>query len=235
MANVKKGRVSLERALSKLGIASRTEASALILSGKVKVHGSIELNPKRQVNPDTAHIELSGTKAVKGESRLFIFHKPKNCLTTKRDPEGRPTIYDYFPAELQSFHAVGRLDQNTTGLLLITNDTRLSNWLTDPKNEIPRTYLVEVRGELFESERLQALNGIEDDGDILIAKEIRILKASGKESRFEIILHEGKNREIRRLCLSLGHEVTALKRLQFGDYELGDLKSAALKEVQIIK
>ena len=102
------GRVPLERALSKLGFASRTEARAEIEKGNVKVHGVVETNPSRLVNPDTAHIEVGGVKARKNETRLIAFHKPKNTLTTKRDPEGRPTIYDFLPKELHSFHAVGR-------------------------------------------------------------------------------------------------------------------------------
>lgn len=233
MRNVKKGRVPLERAISKLGIASRNEAKSLILDRKVKVHGSIETNPLRMVNPDTAHIEIEGAKALKSETELFLFYKPKGCLTTKRDPEGRQTIYDLLPKELHSFHAVGRLDQHTTGLLLLTNDTRLSSELTDPKNQIPRTYLVEVRGEFTEEKRTQALNGIKDEGDILMASDLRVLKASGKESRLEITLLEGKNREIRRLCLALGHEVTSLKRMSFGEYSLADLKPGEVRKARL--
>ena len=101
------GRVPLCRALSKLGKASREEAKALILEGKVKVHGSVERNPDRMVNPDRAHIEISGTKATKEKPRLILFHKPTGYLTTKRDPEGRPTIYDLLPEEFRSFHPVG--------------------------------------------------------------------------------------------------------------------------------
>ena len=225
MGNVKKGRVSLVRALSKLGFASRTEAKSLIEGGRVKVHGSVETNPERAVNPDSAHIEVDGAKAKKGESLLLLFHKPKGCLTTKRDPEGRKTIYDFLPAEYHSFHPVGRLDLNTSGLLLLTNDTKLSSFLTDPKNKILRIYVVEVRGEVQESDVERMLEGVMDEGELLKASMVKILKKSGRESRIEIGLTEGKNREIRRLCLSLNHEVIALKRIAFGSYLLGDLRS----------
>jgi 23S rRNA pseudouridine2605 synthase len=235
MRNVKKGRVTLDRALSKLGFASRTEAKALILAGKVKVHGVLENNPNRMVNPDVAHIVVVGEKAIKGLTRVFAFYKPKGCLTTKRDPEGRPTIYDHLPPELQSFHAVGRLDQHTSGLLLMTNDTRFSNYLTDPTNEIPRTYLAEVRGRFSEEDRAKAIDGIDDQGERLRAVELTILKAASRESTLEITLCEGKNREIRRMCLALGHEVTALKRTQFGNYSLDELQSGELIEVAALR
>jgi 23S rRNA pseudouridine2605 synthase len=230
MKNVKKtGRVPLERALSKLGIASRTEAKAFIEGGSVKVHGKLETDPKRMVNPDTAHIELEGKKAKKDASVLYLFHKPKGCLTTKRDPEGRPTIYDFIPPELHHLHAVGRLDLNTSGLLLLTNDTKLSNHLTDPENEVPRVYLVEVRGEFTESDQGKALQGVEDEGDLLKATAVKVLKKSNRESRIQLELKEGKNREIRRLCLALGHEVTMLIRISYGPHVLGDLKPGDLK------
>ena len=228
-----KGRVPLERALSKLGFASRLESRALIEAGRVKVHGSVEKNPDRPVNPNSAHIEVDGQKTVKSESKLFIFHKPIAVVTTKRDPEGRKTIYDYLPEALQSFHPVGRLDMHTTGLLLLTNDTKLSHFLTDPESQIPRTYIVQVKGEV-DLETIQKMKkGVMDGEDFLHADSVEILKKSGKESRLEIILSEGKNREIRRLCQNFEHEVLALKRIAFGSYELGELKSGDLKEVKI--
>ncbi|MBS1960315.1 MAG: rRNA pseudouridine synthase [Bdellovibrionales bacterium] len=218
------GRVSLTRALSKLGFASRTEAGQLIKSGLVKVHGSVEKNPARRVNPDTAHIEVAGAKIKKEGRIVVIFHKPKGVLTTKRDPEGRETIYDLLPEGLHSLHAVGRLDRHTTGLLLLTNDTQYSSYLTDPKNEVPRIYVVCVRGEFTIAQAVRATSGVEDDGETLIASSVEIAKSSGKESLLKITMFEGKNREIRRLCLSLGHEVISLKRIRYGEYELGSLK-----------
>ncbi|NDG85276.1 MAG: rRNA pseudouridine synthase [Proteobacteria bacterium] len=225
-----KGRVPLERALSKLGFASRTEARNLIESGKVKVHGSFETDPARLVNPDTAHIEVLGTKAVKAASRVVLFHKPKGVVTTKRDPEGRRTIYDLLPEELRSFHPVGRLDMHTTGLLLLTNDTRISSFLTDPANAIPRTYVVGVEGEVTQDEEQRMVEGVTDEGEVLKAEAVEVKKRSGKESLLVLTLTEGKNREIRRLCDALGHEVRMLKRIRFGSYELGDLAPGAWSE-----
>jgi len=225
-----KGRVSLDRAISKLGLASRAEAKSLIEEGRVKVHGSIEKNSSRLVNPDTAHIEIDGHKAIKNRTRLILFHKPKGALTTKRDPEGRKTIYDLLPVEFQSLHPVGRLDLHTSGLLLLTNDTRLSSHLTDPENQIERTYLVGVEGEVLDSTLSQLTAGVLDEGELLRADQVKVLKRSGKESLLELILTEGKNREVRRLCMALGHEVRTLRRIRFGEYELGDLKPGEWRE-----
>jgi 23S rRNA pseudouridine2605 synthase len=230
---IAKGRVPLERALSKLGLCSRAEAAQLITSGAVKVHGVTELDPKRMVNPDTAHMVIEGKKAVRAESLLILFHKPKAVVTTKRDPEGRKTIYDFLPEAYQSFHAVGRLDMHTTGLLLMTNDTKLSNFLTDPENKIERVYVVKVEGQVPENFADLLTEGIRDAGELLRAEGAKIMKTSGKECALELTLTEGKNREIRRLCLALGHEVSSLKRIRYGTYELGDIKPGALKPAQI--
>jgi 23S rRNA pseudouridine2605 synthase len=217
------GRVPLERALSKLGLCSRIEAAAKIAQGQVKVHGVVELNPRRMVNPNTAHIEIAGVKAEPLVTKVVLFHKPKGVVTTKRDPEGRKTLYDFLPSEYQSFHAVGRLDMHTSGLLILTNDTQFSNFLTNPENRILRVYIVQVRGEVTSSTLSQMLTGVIDQEQTLKAEAVILLKSSGRESSLEMTLTEGKYREIRRLCLALGHEVLQLKRIRYGKYELGDL------------
>ena len=226
------GRVPLYRALSKLGKASREEAKELILAGQIKVHGVVETNPNRMINPDRAHVEIAGKKAVKDSPRLLRFHKPTGYLTTKRDPEGRPTIYDLLPEELFSFHPVGRLDQNTSGLLLLTNSTKISHFLTDPENKIPRTYIVQVRGLVTDDEIKQMKKGIIDIEEQLRFHQVEILKSSQKESKLQVVLLEGKYREIRRMCAHFEHEVVKLKRISYGSIELGDLASGEIKELE---
>jgi 23S rRNA pseudouridine2605 synthase len=226
------GRVPLYRALSKLGKASREEAKAMILAGKIKVHGAVEINPNRMINPDRAHIEIAGTKAVKEIRRLILFHKPVGYLTTKRDPEGRPTIYDLLPNELHSFHPVGRLDQHTSGLLLLTNSTKISHFLTDPKNKIPRTYIVQVRGLVTIEIMNQMKKGIIDRDEQLQFHEVVLLKSSHRESKLEVVLLEGKYREIRRMCSYFEHEVQKLKRVSFGEFELGSIPSGGIHELE---
>jgi len=227
------GRVPLYRALSKLGKASREEAKAIILSGQIKVHGVVETNPNRMINPDRAHIEIAGKKVTKDSPRLILFHKPVGYLTTKRDPEGRPTIYDLLPEEFHSFHSVGRLDQNTSGLLLLTNSTKISHFLTNPENKVPRTYIVQVRGLVMDDEVKHMKKGIMDQEEALQFHQVEILKSSQRESKLQVILLQGKYREIRRMCAYFGHEVVRLKRIHYGSVELGDLPLSGIKELDI--
>lgn len=227
-----RGRVPLERALSKLGIASRTDARALILAGRVRVHGKPCSDPLLQVTPETAHIEIDGFKALAVERKTFLLNKPKGLVTTHSDEKGRPTVFSLLEKEKLHLIAVGRLDQATTGLLLLTNDTRLASWLTDPGNSIRRTYLVTVRGEVDASKIERLLReGIEDQGDVLRPDGVEIQKSSGRESHLVVHLNEGKNREIRRIFAALGNEVIRLKRVAYGALGLGDLSPGLYREV----
>jgi 23S rRNA pseudouridine2605 synthase len=231
----KPGQVPLERALSKRGIASRTQAHVLIKAGKVTVNGILRLNPQFMVNPDKARFELAG-QAVDASvrSRTFLLHKPRGVVTTRVDEKGRATVFSLIePEPGLHLHAVGRLDLATSGLLILTNDTRLSAWLTDPVNEVPRIYLVTVRGEVTAEAigRIQA--GVTDEGEKLHADRAILRKASGRESHLTLELRQGKNREIRRLLLALGHEVTKLKRVAYGNLELGELESGGYRELSM--
>ena len=229
----KKGEVALERALSKLGFTSRSQAQKLIKGGQVRVGGKTMLNPFHRVHPETTHIEIDGQLQKASSKVIFLFHKPKHTLTTTHDPEGRKTVFDFFKKIPIKLHAVGRLDYATTGLLLLTNDTKLSDFLTNPRSDILRTYLVTVRGHVTPQILSIWLKGIEDKGETLYAKEARIQKASHRESHVVMKLNEGKNREIKRLCKATGHEVTRLRRVAFGDLNLGDLPPGTFREVPI--
>src|SRR5215831_6182236 len=143
-----KGRVPLNRALSKLGVLSRAQATAAIHEGRVRVWGRVVRTPATLVTPETDRIEVDGHRARQTEWRTILFHKPRGVVTTRTDPEGRPTIYDVLGGAGEGLVAVGRLDFATSGLLLLTSDTQLAHWLTDPTNEIPRLYVVTVRGRV---------------------------------------------------------------------------------------
>jgi 23S rRNA pseudouridine2605 synthase len=226
------GKVKLERALSKLGIASRTVAHEWILAGKVEVNGSIQRNPEFAVNPEQAIIQVDGKRIQKATPRSFLLYKPKGTVTTRSDEKGRATVFSLIQNIDIHLIAVGRLDWATSGLLILTNDTRLADWLTDPSNGIQRTYLVTVRGEPTE-EKLKLLRaGIKNQGDSLRAEDIILRKASRKESHLTVNLTEGKNREIRRMFASIGHEVTRLKRVSYGKLELGELQPGEYRELQ---
>lgn len=231
------GHVPLERALSKLGLCSRTQARALIEAGQVRVDGALKTNPSFQVVPEKARIEISGERAQASEWIYLLLHKPRGAVTTRSDEKGRATVFSSLPEPYRKpglhLSAVGRLDRATSGLLFLTNDTQFSAWLTDPANAVPRTYLVSVRGEIDGSklERLRA--GTLDQGERLQAESIELRKASGKESHLIVTLAEGKNREIRRLFESAGHEVTKLKRVSYGSIELGDLEPGAVRSLSV--
>ena len=155
-----------------------------------------------------------------------LLHKPRGVVTTRMDERGRPTVFDLVPSPVP-LHAVGRLDLATTGLLVLTNDTGFSAWVTDPTNGVRRTYLVTVRGRVDEATVGRLVAGIDDAGERLSADAITLRKASGRESHLSVDLSEGKNREVRRLFLAVGHEVVKLKRVAFGGLALGDLAPAA--------
>lgn len=228
---MKKGRVPLERALSKLGLASRAEARALVREGRVAVDGRAVTDPLHEVVPEQARIEIDGRRAERPRPVTVLLHKPRGVVTTRSDPEGRPTVYGCLEGLDAHVVPVGRLDAATSGLLLLTNDTRLADWVTDPRNEVPRVYLATVRGELSEETARRLEAGVEDGGETLAARSATVRKRSKRETHLVIELTEGKNREIRRMLAAAGHEVTKLKRVSFGGLELGELEPGRWREV----
>lgn len=196
----------------------------MIREGRVAVDGQIVADPLAPVVPERIHIEIDGRPSVQAEPLTFLLYKPRGVVTTRSDPEGRPTVYGCLEGLEAHVIPVGRLDAATTGLLLLTNDTRLADWVTDPANAVPRVYLVTVRGELDDATARRLEEGIEDQGERLAAKRVEVRKRSGRETHLVLELTEGRNREIRRLLTAAGHEVTRLKRVSFGGLELGDLQ-----------
>lgn len=214
-----RGKVPLNRALSKLGVLSRAQATEAILNGRVRVDGRRVRTPALLVTPETARIELD-TRVVRRSSwRTILLYKPRGVVTTRHDPDGRPTVYDVLERAGDGLVAVGRLDFATSGLLLLTSDTQLANWLTDPANAIPRLYAVTVRGRVTPDTLSQ------------LAATVTLRKASTRESHLLVELREGKNRQIRRMFSALGHAVSALKRVKFGPLELGALAPGAHREI----
>ncbi len=227
------GRVSLARALSKLGLASRREAGALIAGGQVRVGGRIVRNPDTLVVPERARIEIGGQRATRRTPVTILLHKPRGVLTTASDPAGRPTVYDFLSALPSRVVPVGRLDFATSGLLLLTSDTRFGDWVTDPANGVPRTYVATVRGALDERTRSLLEAGVTVGGERLAPRSVAVRKRSGRETHLVIELTEGRNREVRRMLLAAGHEVTRLKRVAFGGLLLGDLPPGRWRTVSV--
>jgi 23S rRNA pseudouridine2605 synthase len=215
--------VPLARALSKLGVASRAEATRLIEAGRVTVAGRVVTDARRLVHPERATLTIDGHAIARAARVTIVLHKPRGVVTTRADPDGRPTVYDLIRDAGMHLVPVGRLDMASTGLLLFTNDTRLAHWLTDPATHLVRVYLVTVRGRLDDETAHAIERGVLIDGERLQATRVMVRKRSMRETHLVVELVEGKNREIRRLMLSAGHEVTRLARVSFGRLELGKL------------
>ncbi|MGH7219172.1 MAG: pseudouridine synthase [Nitrospiraceae bacterium] len=226
-------RLTVDRLLSKLGIASRGTSQEWIRAGRVRINGRVILDPATWVLWPKVSVSIDDQPIQDSVKRFFLFHKPKGVITTHSDEKGRKTIFDVLPPDLGYMHAVGRLDQATSGLLLLTNDSALSSFLTDQANKIMRTYLVTVRGEFTKAQATEAGVGVVDGGERLQCHRVKIQKNSGRESHLAVVLTQGKNREIRRLFKALGHEVTRLRRIQYGPFQLEDLPSGAWREIPI--
>jgi 23S rRNA pseudouridine2605 synthase len=220
-------RVRLDRALSKLGVASRAEARGMIQSGQVSVAGRVVTDPSHLVVPERGAIVVAGRRASRAGWRTIALHKTRGTITTRRDPEGRPTVFDALGSVSDGMIAVGRLDMASTGLLLLTSDTQLAARLTDPAAAIVRRYIVTARGRVSDEDAARITAGI----DSMAARSVQVLKRSNRETHLAIELTDGKNREIRRLLTATGHEVTRLLRVAFGRIELGTLAPGEWREV----
>jgi len=230
--------VFLPRLLSKMGVASRAEAVRLIRAGRVRVNGRLATDVGARV-PRTARISVDDTVVARDPPparQIMAFNKPRGAVTTRRDPDGRPTVFDILGDAGRGLVSVGRLDRASTGLLLFTSDTALAAALTDPARAIVRRYVVTVRGRVGpdEATRLEAGLALRGEGgrvEHLRAVRVVIRKASGRETHLLVDLDEGRNREIRRLFQAVGHEATRVHRIAFGAIALGSLRPGAWRPV----
>jgi len=216
-----------------LGIASRGTSQEWVRAGRVRINGRVVRDPATWVLWPKDAVSIDDQPIQDSVKRFFLFHKPKGVVTTHSDEKGRKTIFNVLPPDLGYMHAVGRLDQATSGLLLLTNDSILSGYLTDPAHKVMRIYLVTVRGEFTEFQASEAVDGVVEGGERLQCHSVKIQKGSGRESHLEVVLIQGKNREIRRLFKALGHEVTRLRRIQYGPFKLEGLPAGAWREIPI--
>jgi len=221
----------LERVLSKAGIGSRTEARSWNQAGRVAVNGQEIRNPDQWVDLELDKVWLDGKPLVSKAPIYLLLYKPTGYLTTYTDPEGRPTIYDLLQAVDRYVSFVGRLDLETSGLLLLTNDNQFAERMTNPDFKVPKTYLVRASG-LLSDEQLDSLrNGLElRDGMTRPAHVVRISK-TGHETAFEITITEGRNRQVRRMVEALDSTVLKLERVAIGTLRIGDLKMGTFREL----
>ena len=212
---------TLERVLSKAGVGSRTEARKWVGEGRVTVNGRVEGDPNRWVDLERDRIEFDGKPLQHAASVYLLLHKPTGYLTTYRDPEGRPTIYDLLPDRDRYLFPVGRLDLDTSGLLILTNDTAFAERLTNPEYHIPKTYRVKATKPLSDDDLDRLRNGLElRDGPTRPAMVKRLGVA-----KFEITITEGRNRQVRRMVEALDAKVEKLVRIAIGEIGLGELAS----------
>jgi 23S rRNA pseudouridine2605 synthase len=216
--------VGLARALSKLGYCSRSQAFDLIRAGKVQLNGSVVKNPEAVVRVGRDRIEVEGKQIGAAEKIYVVLNKPRGIVTTAADEKGRETVYSLLPAKLSRIAPVGRLDRASEGLLLLTNDSGWAARITDPDSHLDKTYHVHI-GSVADQRLIGWLErGVEmPDGEVLKAKRAALLRAGEKRSWLEIVLGEGKNRQIRRMLDGLGVEVLRLVRVTIGPLQLGQL------------
>ncbi|KXG75301.1 Ribosomal large subunit pseudouridine synthase B [Fervidicola ferrireducens] len=217
-------KVRLQKFLAMAGIASRRACETLILDGRVQVNGKIVKELGIKVDPDVDEVRVDGEICrIKMKPVYIIMNKPKGVLTTVKDPFGRPTIIDLLAGVKERVFPVGRLDKDTEGLLIITNDGELSYKLTHPKHQIDKTYIAKVMGVPDEKDIRRLRKGIFlEDGKTAPAK-VRILKKGKNFAVLEIIIHEGRKRQVRRMCEAIGHPVLSLRRTRIGNLTLRGL------------
>jgi 23S rRNA pseudouridine2605 synthase len=215
---------TLDRVLSRAGLGSRTEARRWIAEGRVAVNGKKVLTPDAWVDPERDRVTFDGRPLRAARKVYLLLYKPKGYLTTYKDPEGRPTIYDLLKDVPEWAFPAGRLDQDSSGLLLVTNDTAFGDHVTDPHSHVPKTYLVKA-SELLSDEQLKRLRaGLQlSDGPTRPA-EVKRVRDSARFTFFEITLTEGRNRQVRRMVEAVGAKVLKLVRTGIGGLEIGGLE-----------
>ncbi|HKS24740.1 MAG TPA: pseudouridine synthase [Thermoanaerobaculia bacterium] len=222
---------TLERVLSKAGVGSRTEARSWIARGRVQVNGRVVRDPDAWVDLGRDRVSFDGKPLRRSAPLYLLMYKPKGYLTTYRDPAGRPTIYDLLPEGTPYVSPVGRLDLDTSGLLILTNDTQLAERLTNPDYHVPKTYLVKA-SRLLSDEALDSLRrGLElRDGPTRPAAVTR-LRESGGKTVFEITITEGRNRQVRRMVEALEAKVLKLVRVAIGSLRIGEMQIGSVREL----
>lgn len=221
----------LQKYLSRAGVASRREGERLISEGRVSVDGRVVTELGTRVMPGEQSVSVDGVPVRPRALRWIILNKPVGHVTSRKDEQGRPTIYELLPEPYDDLFYVGRLDLLSEGLLILTNDGELAHRLLHPRFEIPRRYHIEVRGPLGRAEALRLESGVELEDGIARAEDIEIIPGLGSTTSVRLTLREGRNREVRRMLAALNYEVDRLVRISYGPIELGALEPAKWREL----
>ncbi|MGG7443807.1 pseudouridine synthase [Zafaria sp. J156] len=222
--------VRLQKVLANAGVASRRVSEEMIAQGRVEVDGAIVTELGLRVDPETVVIHVDGMRIQLNETlKYFVFNKPRGVVSTMEDPEGRPCVSDYLKKKGERLFHVGRLDVNTEGLLLLTNDGELANRLTHPSYEIPKTYLVQVPGPMAQGVGAQMKEGLQLEDGWANVDSFKLVDSTPGKLLVEVVLHSGRNRIVRRLFDAVGHPVKRLVRVQLGPIRLGDQKQGTIR------
>jgi len=219
----------LQKILSEMGITSRRKAEDLIFEGRVTVNGRIATIGTK-ADPVKDHIKVDGKLLIKPEPKVYImFNKPKNVVTSLHDPEGRPTVKDFLKGVRYRVFPVGRLDYDSEGLLLLTNDGDFAHAVLHPSRKISKTYLVKVKGILEEDKIEKLKTGVKLVEMITATAKVKRIRKTENNSWLEITIYEGKKRQIRRMLEKIGHDVLKLKRIRVDGLELGKLEPGTFR------
>ncbi|MCU9595384.1 rRNA pseudouridine synthase [Caldibacillus thermolactis] len=216
----------LQKVIAHAGIASRRKAEELILQGKVTVNGEVVKQLGTKVGPNDV-VEVNGIKVEKEAPVYFLFYKPKGVVTTVKDDKNRKTVLDFFPEVTERIYPVGRLDYDTSGILLMTNDGEFANLLTHPKYEIEKTYIAKVKGIPTREHLKQLQKGIRLDDGLTAPAKAKFLSANKRKNTaiIELTIHEGRNRQVRRMFEKIGYPVMKLKRERYAFLDLTGLNA----------
>ena len=223
----------LQKILSKAGITSRRKAEGLILQGRVSVNGHIvrELGTKAVLGKD--EIRVDG-KIIKPETEKLVLalFKPKRCVTTLKDPQGRATVADFVNKFPMRLYPIGRLDYDAEGLLLLTNDGELAHRLQHPRYKVPKTYLVKVRGHPPTEALARLQQGVNLEDGITAPAELKVMEDDQKATWLSLTLREGRKHQVKRMCAAVGHPVLRLRRTKIGPIELDDLRPGEFRRLK---
>lgn len=217
--------VRLQKILSGAGVASRRAAERLIVEGRVSINGQSVTALGTRADPFRDEIRVDGRRVQPAARKIYLLlNKPRGCVATRSDPEGRPTVLDLLPGVREYVYPVGRLDYDSEGLLLLTNDGELTARLMHPRHEVSRVYEVRVRGLPDQAALARLARGVVLDGRRTSPAGVRLLAAAPGSSTIELTLHEGRSRQVRRMCEAIGHPVMRLRRVRIGPLEDARLK-----------
>ncbi|MGZ4112311.1 MAG: pseudouridine synthase [Tumebacillaceae bacterium] len=213
----------LQKVLAQAGVASRRKCEEIILDGRVKVNGVVVTELGTKVDPTRDRIEVDGNSIMSEKKVYIVLNKPRGVVTTASDPQGRKTVIDIIDVP-ERIYPVGRLDLDTSGLLIMTNDGTLANGLMHPSREIDKVYRAWVKGNVSGETAKKLGQGVELEDGMTAPAKVRIMEKGDEETLIELTIHEGRNRQVRRMCEAVGHHVKSLQRVQIAFLKIGRLR-----------